>query len=387
MAATLQSDPYGIHAAVDSAAHPKPVYKFKSFWIVLSILVLVVGVRLAIDPLAKMYTQKGIDSLEGYHGNVSAVHVSIIPFAYTVHDLKLEQDNTKGGEPVVYVKKLVGRVIFRELLKFRLVGTVTAEHAKVVILGGAHRPPQEAKEVARDVKKEAEQHDLDFGTILHKIIPLRADRIEVRDSELTLYDAKDPNLPSLWVSDLQLVIENIVTRRKLDQNVPLNLTLRAVVAKTGTLKAMATADLLEDKPAFTGQAQLSNLQLQSLWEWTEAKAGIGASGTLNVFVNFNSAKGKLSGDAKVIIDNPKVTDATGKVSDKLKAGVANLAIKILSNDEKGKERIATVVPVKGSLENPSPQVWPSILGVIRNAFVDAVNWGFEDLPQQSPGEK
>lgn len=387
MSVALPADPYGIHAAVDAAAHPKPFYRFKAFWVVLGILALVIGVRLALDPLAARYSQKGFDSFTGYDGSFTKVRVSLLPPAYTIEGLKLQQEGHEGSEPVVYVKHLTGRVILRDLLKLRVVATVTAANAKVAVKAGATKVPPEGKEAAEKLEKEVEQHDLDLGEMLHKIIPLRANRIEVRDSELVITDVTEPKVPALWVSDVQLAIENLVTRRQLDQNVPLNLTMRAVVAKTGTLKVMATGDLLADKPAFSGQAQLSNLQLQSLWAWTEAKAGVGASGTLNAFVNFNSAEGKVSGDAKVIIRDPQVGPATDKMGDSMKAKLANMAISVLANKEDGRKTIGTTLPVKGTLTEPSPQLWPAILGVVRNAFVDSIEWGFSDLPTPTSSEK
>ena len=46
----------------------------------------------------------------------------------------------------------------------------------------------------------------------------------------------------------------------------------------------------DSKPAFTGEAQVEGLKLESLDAWTSAKAGISAKGTIDCFVNFNSAK-------------------------------------------------------------------------------------------------
>ncbi|MBK7863600.1 MAG: DUF748 domain-containing protein [Archangiaceae bacterium] len=382
------TDRYGIRAAAHAAAHPKPIYRFKLFWVLLGIAALIAAVRIGVDPLARRYTQKGIDGLTGYHGSMARVQVSFFPPAYTIEGLKLQQDGQESAtEPVLYVKTLTGRLTLRELMKFKLVGTVAAHNLKATIRGGVTTAPEEVKEAGRKVEKEVKENDLNIGKVLQDLIPLRADRIEVRDSDLLLYDVTDPKRPSLWVSDVQLVIENLVTRQKLDQNVPLNVTMRAVVAKTGTLKILATADLFEEKPVFSGQAQLTGLQLKSLWAWTEAKAGVGAEGTVNAFVNFNSAKGKLSGDAKVIIENPKVGPATGKLADSLKAKVANLAISVLSSKDGGDKKIGTTLPLKGTLYKPDPQIWPTILGVVRNAFVESIDWGFTDLPTPTADKK
>lgn len=388
MPASVGADRYGVRAAAFAAAHPKPLWRLTLFWVLLALAALLAVIRIGVDPLAKRYTQKGLDGLTGYHGSAARVKVSFFPPAYTILGLELQQDGQESEkEPVLYVKTLTGRLTLRELMKLRLVGTVTAHNLKATIRGGVTRPPEEVREAGKKLEREVLAADLDIGKVLHELIPLRADRIEVRDSDFLIYDVTDPKRPSLWVSDVQLAIENLVTRPSLDQNVPLNVTLRAVVAKTGTLKVLATADLFEKKPAFSGQAQLTGLQLKSLWAWTEAKAGVGAEGTVNAFVNFNSAEGKLSGDAKVIIENPKVGPATGKLGDALKAKVANLAISVLASKDGGDKKIGTTLPLKGTLYQPDPQVWPTILGVVRNAFVESIDWGFTDLPTPTAAEK
>ena len=48
---------------------------------------------------------------------------------------------------------------------------------------------------------------------------------------------------------------------------------------------------------------------------------------------------------------------------------------------------ATTLPLRGSLEKPDAQLWPAIIGVLRNAFVDSLGWGFGDLPVATAPKK
>lgn len=172
----------------------------------------------------------------------------------------------------------------------------------------------------------------------------------------------------------------------MDEEAPLSLTMKALVSKTGVLTVLAHADLLAKKPAFTGQAQLTGLELSTLHEWTKVRAGVSARGEVNVFANFNSAEGVLSGDVKVMLDGAKLEPATGQVDDLLKASFGQLAINVLGDNDKD-SRIATTLPIRGELTEPSPQIWPTILGVVRNVLVEGVSWGFSDLPRPTAKEK
>jgi hypothetical protein len=54
---------------------------------------------------------------------------------------------------------------------------------------------------------------------------------------------------------------------------------------------------------------------------------------------------------------------------KLWEGVVDFAANILENKEE--EQIAARPPFTGTIENPEASVWPTIVSVLRNAFVSA----------------
>jgi hypothetical protein len=45
------------------------------------------------------------------------------------------------------------------------------------------------------------------------------------------------------------------------------------------------------------------------------------------------------------------------------------------------------VPIKGRLDDPKLQVWPTVLSVIRNAFVQGISSGFSSLPPPTAKEE
>lgn len=354
-------------------------------WIVLATLVvLFIAGRIALDPLAGHFLQKGLDEgLTGYHGTFSKVHVSIVPLELSIDGLRLVQDGMEVKDQTLFVKHLNASAAWGDLLTGKIAATAKFDHAAFRVLYGQTEAPPEAREAAEKANEKLKEKNLDMGQVLHETIPFRVERVEMKDSEVTLIDATDPKRPAIWLNDIELVMENLVSREKLDQDAPMMITARATVQKSGVLKMLFVADLLDTKPAFTGQAQLTGLNLESLYEWAASKAGVSPHGTLNVFVNANSGKGALKGDVKVVGRKIHV-DGLETVGDKLKALGANIAFKVLAND---KGTVGTTLPLRGSLQNPDPQVWPTILGVVRNAFVDAIDWGFGDLPVDTADKK
>lgn len=365
---------------------PRPVTRRGWFWAGAVALLLLVAVRVSLGPLMTHFTQKGLDSLTGYKGTFSTVHVSLLPMRLTITDLRLVEDGTDVKDAVLYIKNLQAQVAWGGLLQGRLVATAIADHAHFRILMGQTQAPPEVKKAAKEVAAEVKRNELNLGKTLEAVVPLRVDRFELRDSEVTLTDATDAKRPQFWIKDIEFVAENMVTRDALDENVPLLMTARATVQESGVLKLMVMVDLLATKPAFTGQAQLSGLNLESLYEWAAAKAGVSPHGKLDAFVNLNSAGGALRGEVKVMAHDVHVDALPGDLANGLRAAAANIAFAVLKDEKQGRV-VATTLPLRGTLEQPDVQVWPAVLGVVRNAFVDSLAWGFGDLPIATANKK
>jgi hypothetical protein len=90
---------------------------------------------------------------------------------------------------------------------------------------------------------------------------------------------------------------------------------------------------------------------------------------------------------KPVLKNVEVKSASNGLGARLKGALADAGIHIASNKDRGQEKVATVIPIRGTLTDAHPQVVPAILGVIRNAFVEGLVSGFADLPPPTSEKK
>jgi hypothetical protein len=60
---------------------------------------------------------------------------------------------------------------------------------------------------------------------------------------------------------------------------------------------------------------------------------------------------------------------------KLWEGVAELVGEIF--EDQGKDRIATRIPFRGQVENPDTDLWATIGGILKNAFLESLRRGLE----------
>jgi hypothetical protein len=91
----------------------EPVRRHRRWpWVVLGVLVLlVIAVRLAADPLATRAARRTLAGLDDYQGTVAGVHVSFLPPGSVVHQLKLNQRGARAGQhPLLYVDEISSRV-------------------------------------------------------------------------------------------------------------------------------------------------------------------------------------------------------------------------------------------------------------------------------------
>jgi uncharacterized protein DUF748 len=257
-------------------------------------------------------------------------------------------------------------------------------------------PPGEAdaKEKAQKAKEEAAppgerpEETIDLGEVLRKITPLEVDHIDILDGQVAFVDTSRKERPELWMHDLELSIENLTTRVHLTEGRPVLLTARATVARSGTLSMFLTVDPFEKGLTFSGRAALVGLQTAELYRFVEPATNVQApEGTVDMFIEFDCRNGELTGGVKPVLKNVKVKPDDKGVFTVLKAWIADLAVKVFSDRVPGRNAVATVVPIKGTLNGPDVQVWPTIFGVLRNAFVEGLTSGYAHLPPATADKK
>jgi hypothetical protein len=104
-------------------------------------------------------------------------------------------------------------------------------------------------------------------------------------------------------------------------------------------------------------------------------------------VKFRAEEGKLSGGIRPIVKGGGTRAAEPGLGPKLKSLLADAAISIFSDDVPGRDAVATTIPIEGTVDDPEAQLWPTVLGVVRNAFVRGLADSLAGLPPPKAGEK
>ncbi len=222
---------------------------------------------------------------------------------------------------------------------------------------------------------------VDLAAELRSITPLQVDHVDILDGQVAFVDTSRKERPELWLHDLQLSAENLTTRVPLAEGRPVLLTATATLAHSGKVSIFITAAPFETGLTFSGRAAVVGLQTAELYRFIAPATDMQAPrGTIDLFVEFDCRNGELTGGVKPVLKNLEIRPDDKNPWTVLKAWATDVAIHIFSDRLRQRNAIATVLPIKGTLTAPEAQLWPTIFGVMRNAFVEGLTSGYAFLP-------
>jgi hypothetical protein len=344
-------------------------HRLRWLWIIPGALVaLVLLVLLFLNPIVTYATQKGLNRLEGASGTFKSLKVTLFPPGYDLYGLKVvEMPAGPKSEPIVYADRIEMRWSWREIFHGHLVRRVKIWKGRFVV---PMRPGENGKPA---------QPPLEIARVLESVPSAGLERLSVVDSQIIFVDAHHEG-ERFWLHHVELTLENMATRKKLMKGLPLLVTLRSKVQNTGELTVYLTMDPFDKGLTFAGSAELRHLALADLHQFTTIKGLKLPEGSIDVFVSVTCKRGTLTGGVKPILKNVKVEAADEKLGDKIKAVLADAGVKILSDRVPGRNAVATIIPIHGDLKQPDVQLVPTILAVLRNAFVEGLSASLTNVP-------
>jgi len=355
---------------------PKPRRR-RWLWFVVPFASLVVAVVLAvvfIDLLVTYATQKGLDRLESAAGSFKKLHVTLKKPGYEVYELKITQmPASNHPEPLFFAEKIDMSWSWRELFHGKLVRRIDIDKARIMV---PMRPGENGK---------PSQPPLEIAKTLESVPSAGLERLALRHSQVIVVD-EHHNGQRIWLHDLDVTVENVASRKDLMKGLPLLVTMRGRLQRSGDLTVFMSMDPFDKGLTFAGSAELKHIKLADLYDFTKIKGLSITNGSMDVFASVTCKRGALNGGVKPILTNVHVEAADGKIGDKIKAALADIGVKILSDRVPGRNAVATLIPIHGTLSQPNVQLVPTVLAVIRNAFVEGLAASLSDTPPPVAGK-
>jgi hypothetical protein len=344
----------------------------------LVLIAIAVIVRLVLDPIAEHYTRKALDGARGMKSRFESVHVTVFPPGYEIRQLAvIELPGGTWKRPLFEVDRAKVSVDWRRLFQRHLAIALRLDEPKIKVTQRSEAP----SEVKKQVEKHKPRAAADVANKLAELMPARVERIEVRRGEFSFRDIGAAGYPELALHRIEAAVENLATRPTLDKGQPTTASLSAVLGQSGDLSVFISSDLFAKSVNLAGNAALRGWKVAELYQLERARTKLETpQGTLDLFSEFKVRNGNITGGVKPVLKNVEVKPADEDLFTKIKAWVADQALDLFSDRVPGREAVATVVPIQGHLDDPDVQIVPTVLSILRNAFVEGISSGFSHLP-------
>nr|WKN36394.1 DUF748 domain-containing protein [Tunicatimonas sp. TK19036] len=351
----------------------------KKVWITLAVIIgFFIALHFLLEPIVERLVNKQLNSLEHYSGKIDDVDIHLYRGAYRIKGIELNKRGSDIDQPFVSIDTLDLSVQWDALFDGRIVGEVILSEPVVNMVV--------TQNVEGDTTQEQTGTDEDWTEQIQELMPLTINRFEIRNGNITYRDPSvDPNVDA-YLRNLDLVAENISNVKDSVDKLPSSLKASAVTIGDGTIDLDMKMNLLNSIPEFKADLELSSVDLTQLNDFIKAYAKFDVQeGTFTLITEITVEDKQISGYIKPFFENLDVFSLKedldeGSFFRKIWEALVGAGAELLENQPN--DRVATEVPIEGSLDNPQPDVPATIWNVFRNAFVDAIE---KEFGRQSKG--
>ncbi len=338
----------------------------KRYIILSSILVFFIAIRITLPFIVKSIINTKISDMEGYQGKIEDVDLGLIRGAFVLDKLFIEKFNDCITVPFVTIDKIDISIHWDALFKGKLAAKVIFKNPEVNF---AVCDSNEGKKQVQDGS------GVNWVTHLKGLILLQINRVEIINGIISYKDfSSSPNV-NATISNLEMVMTNLSNVENKTTKLPSTLVATANTYGSGDLKIEGKLNVLKTVPDIDINLKLENVQLTQLNDFLNAYAKFDAEkGIFNLYTEVLIDDGNIKGYVKPILEDVKIFDwnnEDGSFFGKIWEAIAGGIIKIFSNQQK--DQFATEVPLSGSLNDLNVGVFPALVNILKNAFVEAFN--------------
>jgi hypothetical protein len=344
-------------------------------WLVaLAVLALaLVGARAYAPVALQRYVNRALDRAEGYDGRIGDVDLNLLRGAYEIEDVEIVKENGKARVPLFSAPLVDLSIEWRALFDGAVVAEMWLENPEVNFVAG---PAQE-----RQSGVEADWRDVVRG-----LMPVRINRVTARDGRVHFRSFRTDPPVDVYLDDVQLVVQNLTNSEDLSDDLVANASWSAVPMHAGSMKGALAIDPYADQPTFDLDCQLTGVALKNFNDFFRAYAGIDVQrGSLRLFAELQAKEGGFQGYVKPFFEDVEVL-ASEEVEEQgffasVWEAIVGGAAEVL--EDQSEERVATRIPIAGTVASPDVGFWRTLGNVLRNAFLQA----FVPALEHSVGEE
>lgn len=328
----------------------------------------VLAVTILLAALAQPAPRAGLVTAENASGENRSSGLKIKGGPVIIRNVTVGQRGDWTPSPILHVPEITITPDWQTLLAGAFVASAVISSPDVT-----YTPQAKTKAVEDRPPKE-------WIDKVHALLPFKLTTLRIDNGTIRYRDLKaDPKI-DIVIGNFNLMADNLTNRDRLKDQRFATVKANALVAGSGRMNLDMRLDPTAQRPVFDLNTELQNLDLTALNDFLEAYGGFTVKkGRFSAFMEVAVENGKFKGYVKPFMEGVEVLGGDEKDRGVLRKAWEALvagAIKILESPGE-KDQVAAKVPLSGTFENPDMGVWETIVSLLRNGFIQALNQGLE----------
>ena len=338
----------------------KPIYKRKRYNIIFIIIVLLIVFRFYLPTLVKNYVNNALTEIPGYYGQVKDIDIALFRGAYVINGLYLDKVNAETKVPFLKFPKTDISVEWKSLFKGEIVTEIIMDNPEIIYVFEDQQSKVNGKEADVD----------DWSKVLTDLVPIEINSFEAHNGKLAFVQlSADPDV-DLSINNLDLMATNLRNVEEKGKILPSSIKASGVSFGGGNVKLEGAMNIIKEIPDMDIAFSLEKSNAVALNDFTNYYAGLDfESGTAELYSEIAIADGFLKGYMKPLLINSKFIGKEDGFLETLWEGFVGFFKFVLKNQIT--DTLATEIPIEGDLNNVEADIFSTVGGIIKNAWIKA----------------
>lgn len=336
-------------------------WKFRRIkWLLMSILVFLVGARIALPYVVLHYVTQQINKIPGYHVSIADLDIHLIQGRYTIKNLELWKTAAQVPAPFFKSDIINFSVQWKALFKGKFVGEIEAYRAS---LNFVTEPDAENEQLTINQR---------WLEIVKSLFPVNINQVTVHKGAIFLKSFHGDPPFSIYLKEIELQIKNMQNAQRLKKGLLSSIGLTAKGMDDVDVKVTGKLDPFARTPTFYLTASVQTLPLTEINSFLKHYVDVKAkTGTFSLFLEIAAANGKITGYAKPFLKNFTVAaEKEASPLHQLYTGAVAVAANILENRQQ--KSVATQINFTGKVDDPDISTLSIILYFLQHGFIQAL---------------
>ncbi len=320
--------------------------------------------------MVRSYVNRTIDKSPLYKGTIGDIDIHLLAGGYTIHDVELNKVTGNVPVPFFSAKRVDLTLQWDALFSRKVVGKIALIEPELNFV---------------DSPTEASDQTTSTGgpwlEMISDLFPFKINSCIIKNGSIHFraFDADPP--VDVYLSSMHAEIENLTNIH--EATAPLVTTVKASALAMGQAKFELNMKLdpFSDKPTFELGLRLLGLDVTQTNALAQAYGHFSFdNGTFNLVTELNAKEGNVEGYIKPLFRNLRVFNLKTAVQkdnplEFFWEAVVGVTAQLLKNQSR--DQLGTLIPLTGSLDGPTTDIFATVGNVLKNAFIRAYLPRFE----------